>query len=59
MGNKSDLIKNDYDRKVTKDMVMNFMSENNNMIKYIECSAKDKKNLVEPFESLCKGEYFL
>jgi len=55
MGNKEDLIKNDYNRKVPKEMIMHFMNQNSNIVKYIECSAKTKTNLIEPFESLCKG----
>lgn len=58
MGNKSDLIKNDANRKVSKDMVMHFMNQNSNIVKYIECSAKTKTNLIEPFENLCKGNLF-
>lgn len=55
MGNKADLMKNESSRKVFKEQVLQFMSANSNIIKYFECSAKTKSNLVEPFENLCKG----
>lgn len=57
MGNKADLIKNESNRKVNKEQVLQFMNANSNIIKYFECSAKTKSNLVEPFENLCKGNF--
>lgn len=56
MGNKVDLIKNESNKKISNGIIKNFMSNNSNIIKYYECSAKTKTNLVEPFESLCKGK---
>ena len=59
MGNKVDLIHNNsFNKNVTRDMINNFMSINSNIIQHYECSAKTKTNLVEPFESLCKGNSF-
>ena len=59
MGNKVDLIKNDSNRKVTKDVIRNFMNINSNIVKSFECSAKTKYNLKEPFENMCKGIYYI
>jgi len=56
MGNKADLIKNESNRKISNGVIKNFINNNSNIIKYIECSAKTKTNLVEPFENLCKGK---
>jgi len=57
MGNKADLIKNEANRKVYKEHIIQFMNANSNIIKYFECSAKTKYNLVEPFEDLCIGKF--
>lgn len=58
MGNKADLItQNDSSRKVSKEQVTQFINANGNILKYFECSAKTKSNLVEPFENLCKGNF--
>jgi hypothetical protein len=58
MGNKSDLIKDINNKKVSDDYVRNFMSIQN-IVKFFECSAKTKTNLIEPFEELCKGTQFI
>jgi GTPase SAR1 family protein len=58
MGNKADLIKTESTKKVSKEQVAQFMNVNSNIIKYFECSAKTKSNLVEPFHNLCKGILF-
>lgn len=57
MGNKADLIKNESSRKISKEQIAHFLNANSNIIKYFECSAKTKSNLVEPFEDLCKGNF--
>ena len=57
VGNKSDLIKENGDkREVSEEMANNYKYKNQNVIKLLECSAKYKSNLIEPFEDLCKGD---
>lgn len=64
VGNKSDLVLEDSNdlndnnkRKVSKEMAKNYCERYENVLKNMECSAKNKSNLVEPFEELCKGKF--
>ena len=56
VGNKFDLVnENEENRKVTKEIARVYANRYQNVLKNMECSAKYKSNLIEPFEELCKG----
>jgi hypothetical protein len=56
VGNKSDLVnENEDNRKVSKEISRMYVDKYQNVIKNMECSAKYKSNLIQPFEELCKG----
>ena len=56
VGNKSDLLnENEDNRKVSREMARMYVDRYQNVLKNMECSAKYKSNLIEPFEELCKG----
>ena len=57
VGNKSDLVNDENCRKVSREMARNYSEKYQNVLKILECSAKYKSNLVEPFDELCKGKF--